>query len=214
MAKQKRMWVFSDTHGNHRDLVVPNDIDIAICSGDVGQNKDLSLNDAQVADFMYWYESLGIEYKLFIPGNHDTSIEAGMLDASHYPSVAVLLHDVANVDGLQVFGSPYTPAFCNWAYGLDESKINDAWACIPYKVDVVVTHGPPRGILDTTDRGKHIGCEHLRDRIKEVTPKFHIFGHNHNRYGTVATVGETVYINASILNEAYTKVTNGVVLSV
>lgn len=33
--KWKRLFAFSGTHGRHRDLIIPQSVDILICAGDV-----------------------------------------------------------------------------------------------------------------------------------------------------------------------------------
>jgi len=73
---------------------------------------------------------------------------------------------------------------------------------IPENIDVLITHGPPFGILDKTVRGEKVGCQDLLAAIKRIKPKFHIFGHIHEDYGTV-TKDETTFVNASLLNERY-----------
>ena len=80
--------------------------------------------------------------------------------------------------------------------------IEDYWKLIPDDTDILVTHGPPRGILDECPNGFRAGCDELLKKIQEVKPKFHIFGHIHGNSGSIK-VGETEYINASSLGENY-----------
>lgn len=48
---------------------------------------------------------------------------------------------------------------------------------IIYFVDILITHGPPMGILDKTiEEQEHVGCADLLDAVKRVKPKVHIFG--------------------------------------
>jgi len=47
----------------------------------------------------------------------------------------------------------------------------------------VLTHGPPHGILDKTDRDEAVGCEFLRNAVKRCRPQLHCFGHIHEGYG-------------------------------
>jgi Icc-related predicted phosphoesterase len=50
--------------------------------------------------------------------------------------------------------------------------------------DIVITHGPPKGILDITNSHgiyyERTGDKHLLNRILEVKPQLHIFGHLHD----------------------------------
>ncbi|KAK7515823.1 Metallo-dependent phosphatase-like protein [Phyllosticta citriasiana] len=97
-----------------------------------------------------------------------------------------------------VFASPYTPQFGESAfqYPTGEDRFNPPeitpkWAknvstpssTIPPGVDIVMTHGPPKYILDQNDDGQSSGCEHLRNAIIRAEPRLHCFGHIHAGYG-------------------------------
>jgi predicted MPP superfamily phosphohydrolase len=94
--------------------------------------------------------------------------------------------------------SPYTPVYgaSAFQYPTDEDRFNPAeltpaWAknvvsessMIPSHVDILMTHGPPKYILDTTSGGHSAGCEHLRRAVERVKPRLHCFGHIHTGYG-------------------------------
>ena len=68
--------------------------------------------------------------------------------------------------------------------------------------DLLVTHGPPKGILDLTPRGEPVGCEELREAVRRVKPRLHVFGHIHHAYGRHVVDG-TRFVNASICDEFY-----------
>lgn len=73
---------------------------------------------------------------------------------------------------------------------------------IPEETDVLITHGPPFGILDRTISGLEVGCEDLLKTIKKLKPKFHLFGHIHEAYGEENGIN-TTFINGSLLDEHY-----------
>lgn len=113
---------------------------------------------------------------------------------------------------LKIWGSPWTPWFhgvnpkCK-AFMISESKLKAKWALIPDDIDILITHGPPYGKLDKTDWG-HCGSITLDERVKQIRPKFHIFGHIHEGYheygGTLVDGGPLVqYFNVSHVNEHY-----------
>jgi len=77
---------------------------------------------------------------------------------------------------------------------------------IPENTDVLVTHGPPFGVLDKNYNQMHCGCKSLLQRVMQVRPKLHIFGHIHEGYGVEAREGVT-FMNASSVNLFY-KMTN------
>ncbi|KAH0848856.1 hypothetical protein AYO21_09573 [Fonsecaea monophora] len=61
------------------------------------------------------------------------------------------------------------------------------------EIDIVVTHGPPRGILDKVwapgpdgvNHGENVGCDHLRRAVGRCRPRIHCFGHIHEAWGAV-----------------------------
>ncbi|WP_143068767.1 metallophosphoesterase family protein [Kaistella treverensis] len=107
------------------------------------------------------------------------------------------------IDGLQIWGSPYPPTFFNWAFNVDRGKeIEKIWKDIPRDTDILITHGPPFGILDQTHSNQHVGCEELLKKIYKIQPQYHLFGHIHEAYGIFNTE-KTTFINGSVLNEHY-----------
>ena len=107
-----------------------------------------------------------------------------------------------------VFGSPWQPEFCDWAFNLDRGPpCREKWALIPSAeidsgrrgVDVLLTHGPPLGRGDKCEpRGNRVGCvDLLRAVQRRVVPLLHLFGHIHEGAGEVSSDGATVFGNAS-----------------
>ncbi|KAH7392579.1 ser/Thr protein phosphatase family protein [Pyrenochaeta sp. MPI-SDFR-AT-0127] len=100
---------------------------------------------------------------------------------------------------LRIYASPYQPEFCDWAfpYWRNQDRYNPPHQCTPYavpiaenpvpdfpNVDVMMTHGPPMGILDATHTGEHVGCEHLLRAARRCKPRLHCFGHIHEGWGS------------------------------
>ena len=88
-------------------------------------------------------------------------------------------------------------------------KVAEKWKLIPADIDVLITHGPPNGILDKVPRlfgFENTGCEELRKRVEEIATfgklKAHIFGHIHCGYGTQDFFG-VKFINAANCDEDY-----------
>ncbi|MEI5984893.1 metallophosphatase domain-containing protein [Sphingobacterium sp. PU5-4] len=191
----------SDTHGKHRDLKIP-DGDVFIHAGDVtrGGTKE------QVVDFLEWFAEQTHTHKTFVAGNHDFFFEQADSDmiSSVIPDGIIYLNDSSiEINGVKFWGSPITPWFNNWAFNRNRgSEIKKHWDLIPNDIDVLITHGPPFGILDETVYGNRTGCEDLLLRVEQVKPKFHIFGHIHEEYGT-STEAETTFVNASVLDDWY-----------
>lgn len=193
----------SDTHGFHDKMVHPiPEADLLIHSGDFttyGHSKE-------VKKFNAWLSSLPCRHKVVIAGNHDRCCECRTPQAVQalLTNARYLQDSAVTIDGIKIYGSPYTPTFFDWAFMLDRGPdLADKWQQIPDDTDILVTHGPPMGKLDWSIYGKqHVGCEALRDRIEAVKPKFHVFGHIHYDHGYTRNA-DTEFFNACICNEAY-----------
>jgi Icc-related predicted phosphoesterase len=160
---------------------------------------------AEMENFLNWYESLPFTHKVFTVGNHDFLAETSpSLFRKLIPDNCVYLEnsDVV-IEGIRIWGSPITPWFYDWAFNRQRgADIAKYWATIPEGTDIIVTHGPVYDILDRTTRGDLTGCEDLRAKIEAIKPKYHVFGHIHEAYG-MRQVGDTTFINASVLDEQY-----------
>jgi len=182
-----KIWHISDTHTYHDLLTIPKGIDMVIHSGDCSNPRDPYTNEPEVKDFIHWYKSLPIEHKIYVAGNHDTSIEKGLvkkIDFSGY-NIHYLENDYIDIDGIKIFGSPHTPQFNQWAFMKDRNKLDRFWRnAIHEPCDIIVTHGPPKGILDNSfDRLNNMescGDKSLLNVVLEMQPAYHLFGHIHN----------------------------------
>jgi len=183
-----KIWHISDTHTYHYLLTIPEDIDLVIFSGDCSNPGNPYLNEPEVKDFIHWFKGLPIKHKIFVAGNHDTSIEKGLvkkIDFSGY-NIHYLENDYITIEGLKIFGSPYTPTFGNgWAFNKSRDKMDKLWSQVDEDVDIFVVHGPPKTILDLTYSREHnleyCGCNALKRHIlNRIKPKLVCFGHIHN----------------------------------
>lgn len=204
--------VISDTHSRHNFLngSLPGG-DVLIHAGDLTNMGYLH----EIKDFLEWFDGIrNYTYKIFIGGNHDFLLEENpnlfkeML--SSYKSLdyledsSLIIRQDHNTS-FKVYGSPYQPEFNSWAFNLprEGDSLKNKWAEIPKGVDILVTHGPPKGILDKNQGGDECGCEHLLNEVtNRVKPSIHIFGHIHEGYGYLEKNG-THFINASFLNVDY-----------
>jgi len=64
---------------------------------------------------------------------------------------------------------------------------------------IVVSHYPPRGVLDLTDFGSRVGSRELREIVEKYKPMLFICGHIHESPG-VENLGETKVVNVSMKN--------------
>jgi Icc-related predicted phosphoesterase len=194
-----RIVCISDTHVYHRSVKVPKG-DILVHAGDISHRGTVD----QVTNFFDWFGSLPHPHKIFISGNHDPILQDNPeWVQAHLPKGVTYLQDSSVViGGLKFYGSPWTPAYGRTkTFMLERDTLGEKWDQIPNDTDVLITHGPPHGILDITLRppGEHVGCESLRKRVEEIRPMFHIFGHVHEAWGKEEHNG-TIFVNASIWN--------------
>lgn len=209
-----RLVCISDTHSLEWKMTseVP-DGDILLHAGDIMNSGYDSTN---IIDFCRWYSAFPHKHKIFIAGNHDRMFERNPELArgivSNYPNITYLQDESVTVEGLKIYGSPWQPEFCNWAFNLDRgADLKRVWDKIPEDTDVLITHGPPMGILDLVQYDKiHVGCEELLPRIKKIKPMLHLFGHIHETYG-VFVEDETTYVNASICTLRYDPINKPIV---
>jgi Icc-related predicted phosphoesterase len=191
----------SDTHGQHNDLELPKG-DMIIHAGDVSKLGHKS----EVLDFLYYFSELDFEHKIFIAGNHDFFFEKESKEeiAKVIPQNVIYLNDSGiQIEGINIWGSPIQPWFFDWAFNKQRgTDIAKHWELIPKDTDILVTHGPPMGILDKTTKGLSVGCEELTRTVKSLHLKMHIFGHIHEAYGCQEVDG-TEFINASVLDVKY-----------
>jgi Icc-related predicted phosphoesterase len=194
---------FSDTHGFHEKLTLPP-VDISIFAGDMCAWS----RDEDCCKFLLWYKDQPPRHKIYIPGNHDRPFENKrfrdrMIDAWD-PLLIYLEDSFVIIDGIKIWGSPYQVEFFNWAFNLPRGgwELEKKWRDIPDDTNIVVTHAPPKGILDMNLQSNHTGDELLLDRIKVVKPKYHIFGHIHEAAGIVE-IDDTYFINSAICDRSY-----------
>lgn len=193
-----RIVCVSDTHSRHDHIVVPEG-DILVHAGDFSKRG----SRAEIDAFDRWLGTLPHPHKVVIAGNHDFGMEQEP-DARNWIQNAIYLQDSGvTVGGLHIWGSPWQPRFYDWAFNLDRGRpLREVWSKIPAKLDVLLTHGPPRGILDQTDRGEPVGCDDLLDAVLLKRPRLHVFGHIHEAYGRLER-GGTTFVNACSCNLDY-----------
>lgn len=209
-----KIWHISDTHTYHGLLKVPEDIDMVIHSGDATNPRDPYVSEQEMLNFISWFGSLPIKHKVFVAGNHDLCIERNLVTKIDFMKngIVYLENDYAEVEGIKIWGSPFTPTFGQgWAFNKKRSALHDIWKEIPDDVDIVVVHGPPKGILDLAYHQlnciEFCGDEALRKRMYLLKPKLCLFGHIHNNEdiinaGTMKLSNhDTIYSNGSVVTD-------------
>lgn len=224
-----KTWLISDTHGNHWQLTPP-DVDLVIFAGDESNYHIPYQNEIECWDFLAWFSKLNITHKIMIAGNHSAAIERRLVTPQEIRGLGIhyLEHEYLEIEGFKFFGSPYTPTFSSWFYMKSRETIGRYWNEVDGPLDVLITHGPPKSILDiTTDRyGKteHVGDSSLYKAVQRIKPKFHVFGHIHsNREGDInsgifmPTGSPTTYCNAACVRDGEIEmgvINNGIIIDI
>lgn len=195
LMREPTIVCISDTHELHREVSVP-DGDILIHAGDF---TFFSKSTAAILDFNKWLGELPHRYKIVIPGNHEFFLEADPSKRSLISHAIVLINEEITVMNLKVWGSPITPLY-GGAFGRSSSRDRvRLYETIPDDVNILVTHGPPYGVLDShSGMPNHSGCSELREAVAKLKPQVHLFGHVHGAYG-VTSIEDTMFVNAALL---------------
>lgn len=185
----------SDTHGLHDKLAPFPKADMLVHSGDM----TWSGTEKEVIDFLHWFIEQPFRHKVFIAGNHDDCLYqadkiSGLPDNIHF-----LQNSSVEIEGIKFYGCPLFMVDCF------TDRYNNLIEDIPGNTDVVISHQPPKGILDITDYGNGLeshGSEKLFHRIMQIKPVLHLFGHEHSASGLVNDNG-IIFSNASLLDDKY-----------
>ena len=198
----------ADLHG----AIVPvPDADVLIVAGDVSHDM------TDLIGFEYLIESYGRlphRFKIMVAGNHDVilaRLRREALDILCDNDFIYLEDDEVIINGVRIYGAPWTPVFGSYPFMLSAQKLKNKWAMIPDGIDILVTHGAPYGILDRNKDGFHIGDCDLGKRVRKIQPALHIFGHCHEGYGMVRDNGEgrmrqTTYVNVATFKDVLNNV--------
>lgn len=213
----------SDTHSLHAGLYLPI-ADILVHAGDITNIG--AIND--VISFNAYKHLKNYKHKIVIPGNHDFCFQDHYLHTLAFCSnFNVLLDSGMAIDDINFYGTPWQPSFNDWAFNVDsEKELYKKFNKIPKETNVLISHCPPYGILDSvpeiekvidpygkkcykevlTGKSNHFGSKALLDVISNrPNIKYHIFGHIHSSYGVMSKDGIN-FINCSVMNEKYSMV--------
>lgn len=175
--KQQKIFVISDTHGHHRKVDIPI-CDIIIHCGDICNDGNMN----EILDFFDWFSNLNIDHKIFVHGNHDLlfELEPELAKTIVSQNVIWLNNSFIKINAINFFG---INGFVN-EYEIE----NDL------KIDFLITHYPPKGVLDNG-----FGNSIIRDFVNKFHPIYHVFGHNHDDFG-ILNFNQTIFINTSVYN--------------
>lgn len=206
-----RFLIISDTHGMEFSTADKflQCVDVAIHCGDITDGSTLE----EFRTTIQLLQDINAPLKLAIAGNHDFTMdipafqkkvaearppldpelvrkEYGAIGEARrmFEEAGIMFLDegthhftLTNEALLKVYASPYTPAFGAW--GFQYHRELGHHFSIERGVDVAITHGPPKGIMDYTYGRERAGCQNLFAAIAQARPRIHCFGHIHEGWG-------------------------------
>jgi Icc-related predicted phosphoesterase len=202
----------SDVHAKWQKLQIP-ECDILISAGDYSFRGEKHL----VKNFHEWLNKQEAGYIISVQGNHETWVEQNFQEAKELaekvcPGVHFIDEGLVEIEGIKIWCSAIQPWFHNWAWNRHRgAEIKRHWDLIPVDTNILVTHGPPYGVLDEVVRADGssynppnlAGCEELAKKILDLKQlDLHFFGHIHCGAGQKHVNGVSYY-NASICDEMY-----------
>lgn len=214
-----------------------SECDLLLLAGDIFSNKTLYTYGVldPVGKFIKELTNKGIQV-IMTPGNHDFSIYNAWLDQNlksaewisqhtvprisivgeklsvdflkEFLGITVLIDSHIEVNGLKIYGTPWTPEFYRWAFMLEEDDLYQVYDRIPSGLDILLSHGPPNvagSNIDTVlgDGDRHCGSLSLTEAIVRTQPRFMFCGHIHTGDHIETRFGSTTCRNVSLLNEGY-----------
>lgn len=184
----------SDTHGCRPPLPV---CDILIHAGDLTTTGSPHQLDSAIA----WLKDQPAKHKVVIAGNHDFVLQEHQWSRFLFGSMHYLQDQLLEIEGLRIWGSPWSLKFGDWAFGKTDEELEQLYSAIP-PCDILVTHGPPLGILDQgyQNGGRfrpHFGSPALHRLVKRLKPRLHVFGHIHEEGGLQREEDGTLFVNAA-----------------
>lgn len=190
----------SDIHGYQPSIEF---CDIIIIAGDLTDRGDYF----EVRDFNNYVEDYLIHRAkdvVYVGGNHDFWYERQKIvpfkkeSPDYLGTIHYLYNSSRKIQGLNFWGTPHTLRFYDWAFNSSEEELYDIFEGCPDNTDVIISHGPPRNILDSSATENGLGSVSLKLTCDRVQPKLCVFGHIHHSVGQVK-IDNTLYVNAAYL---------------
>lgn len=211
MIKKTRIVHISDTHGlYHKDLPMG---DVLVHTGDFTNNG----TPEEYNQFNEWIGYQPYVKKIVIPGECDLKYFLKNRNSNSFDPIeecsrlltnaTVLNLQSAYVNGIKFYGIPWY-----WYHDKDLNYIDMSMKGkedyhIPLDTDILITHSAPYGVLDNFN-----GSSNLYKEILITKPKYHLFGHIHDCYGSVSIkwgdLRKTRFENSSSIDQDLSSVAN------
>jgi Icc-related predicted phosphoesterase len=215
-----RIVCISDTHSLHNDVEIPK-ADVLLHAGDFTGNGSAS----HVISFLRWFSSQPADIKICVAGNHDEYCEREpeIVKNLFKDHGVIYLKDEEYIlpNNMKLYGTPFVPKFCNWSFMYPRAEMEEkVWSKVPYDTNILLTHGPARGILDSIEifwGEDHVGCVAMLSKVKRLKDlRLCVFGHIHQSYGTKTMFKKPActFVNASICTEDYEPLNKPIIVEI
>jgi hypothetical protein len=175
----------------------------------------------EILSYAEWMATLPHAHKVVVCGNHEygmdtsPSIFSQRLDQGDFDSEDVSICDAkaklqqsctylensgATILGLNIYGSPASVGMGAFGLPRGSSRAKGHWSSLP-KADVLITHGPPAKYLGKDRFGRDTGDTDLLERVLQIRPILHCFGHIHEGYGVQEDEG-ICFVNAATTDKS------------
>ncbi len=152
--------------------------------------------------FLTRIEQMGKPW-LFLPGNHDPAaavLQEMNQDFEH--GQAITASGLMWLCGVRLLVVPWTPP-CGWSWPLTRDHVRELLADYGTSTtDILLTHAPPKGILDEDGKWYHRKTPTLRPLADALRPRFFLCGHMHLDGGKTVVDNGTTFVNAALHNMA------------
>lgn len=189
-----KLLLFSDIHADleaARQIVSESrEVDVVIGAGDFAT---MSRGLQRCIDVLSQIDRPAI----LVPGNNEWPDEL-LAACKDWKNAHVLHGQDTQIDGVSFFGLgggvPVTP-FGSWSFDLSEEQAAKLLEGCPDHA-VLVSHSPPKGLVDRSSSGQSLGSTAVRDLIVQKKPLLVVSGHIHASAGKSVTFNETPVVNA------------------
>lgn len=191
----------SDLHGYLPEIP---ECDLLLLGGDYNPKRNLDLQlRFMLGPFKDWLNSVEARHVVAIAGNHDFVLQSDHKRLLKAELPWIYLEDESvDIEGVKIYGTPWTKTFGDWAFMRDEGPLRQIFSNIPKDLNILLSHGPAKEILDKNQEGESCGSYQLAYRINEVKPDSVVCGHIHEGRG-IKQQGDIRYYNVTHVSRDY-----------